>query len=44
MSHFYSSSKLIVRLLNLIIKRKVAKETQDTLNAMKKWIETRWRN
>ena len=40
MSHFYSSSKLTVRLLNFLIKRKVAKETQDTLNAMKKWIET----
>ncbi len=39
MSHFYSSSKLIVRLLNFFIKRKIAQETQDTLNAMKKWIE-----
>jgi polyketide cyclase/dehydrase/lipid transport protein len=36
MSHFYSSSKLIVWLLNFIIKRKIARETQDTLNAMKK--------
>lgn len=38
-SHFYSSSKLKVWLLNLIIKRKIAKETQDTLNAMKQFIE-----
>jgi len=40
MSHFYSSSKLIVWLLNFIIKRKIARETQDTLNAMKKSIES----
>ena len=40
MSHFYSSSKLIVWLLNFIIKRKIAQETQDTLNAMKKSIES----
>jgi hypothetical protein len=38
-SHFYSSSKLKVWLLNFIIKRKIAKETQDTLNAMKQHIE-----
>ena len=38
-SHFYSSSKLKVWLLNFIIKRKIAKETQDTLNAMKQNIE-----
>ena len=38
-SHFYSSSKLKVWLLNFIIKRKIAKETQDTLNAMKRSIE-----
>lgn len=38
-SHFYSSSKLKVWLLNLIIKSKIAKETQDTLNAMKQHIE-----
>jgi hypothetical protein len=37
--HFYSSSKLLVRLLNFVIKRKIARQTQDTLNAMKKWIE-----
>jgi hypothetical protein len=40
MSHFYSSSKLKVWLLNFIIKRKIARETQDTLNAMKKSIES----
>ncbi len=39
MLHFYSSSKLIVWLLNLFLKRKLARETQDTLNAMKKCIE-----
>jgi polyketide cyclase/dehydrase/lipid transport protein len=38
-SHFYSSSKLKVWLLNFIVKRKIAKETQDTLKAMKQYIE-----
>src|SRR5215813_1615226 len=38
-SHFYSSSKLKVWLSNFIIKRKIAKETQDTLNAMKQNIK-----
>ena len=38
-SHFYSSSKWKVWLLNFIIKRKVAWETMDTLSAMKKNIE-----
>ena len=41
MLHFYSTSKFFVWLLNcLIIKRKMAKQTQSMLNAMKKWIET----
>lgn len=40
MSHFYSSSKFKVWLLNFIIRRKIARETQDTLNAMKKSIES----
>ena len=40
MSHFYSSSRPAVWLLNFIIKRRIARETQDTLNAMKKWIES----
>jgi hypothetical protein len=38
-AHYYSSSKLKVWLLNFFIKRKVAKETQDTLNAMKRVVE-----
>ena len=38
-SHFYSSSKLKVWLLNIFIKKKVAKETQDMLNELKKAIE-----
>ena len=38
-SHFYSNSKLKVRFLNFIIKSKIARETTDTLNAMKNKIE-----
>ena len=38
-SHFYSSSKLKVRLLNFMIKPKIARETSDMLNAMKNKIE-----
>jgi hypothetical protein len=38
-SHYYSASKLKVWLLNFIIKRKVARETTDMLNAMKKNLE-----
>jgi hypothetical protein len=38
-SHFYSSSKLKVWLLNFVIKRKVARETMEMLHAMKKNIE-----
>ncbi|MBL0183909.1 MAG: hypothetical protein IPP96_17130 [Chitinophagaceae bacterium] len=38
-SHFYSSSKIKVKLLNIIIKPKVARETMGTLNAIKKSIE-----
>jgi hypothetical protein len=38
-SHFYSSSKLKVWFFNFFIKPKIAKETTDTLNAMKKCIE-----
>jgi uncharacterized membrane protein len=42
MLHFYSSSNILVRLLNfLIIKKKMAKQTQDMLEAMKKWIEAK---
>lgn len=39
-SHFYSSSKLKVWLLNFIIKPKIARETADTLKAMKDKIES----
>ncbi len=38
-SHFYSSSKPKVWLLNFIIKPRIARETTDTLNAMKNKIE-----
>jgi Polyketide cyclase / dehydrase and lipid transport len=38
-SHFYSNSKWKVWLLNLFIKRKIARETMDMLNSMKKKIE-----
>ena len=38
-SHFYSSSKWKVWLLNFIIKRKVARDTMNTLSAIKKTIE-----
>lgn len=38
-SHFYSCVKWNVRLLNFFIKRKISKDTQAMLNAMKKIIE-----
>ncbi|MEP7197836.1 MAG: SRPBCC family protein [Saprospiraceae bacterium] len=38
-SHYFSSSKFKVWLLNFIIKPKIARETKDTLNAMKIKIE-----
>jgi hypothetical protein len=38
-SHYYSNSKLKVWLLNFIIKPKIARETTDTLKAMKNKIE-----
>jgi len=38
-SHFYSSSKLKVWLLNFIVRRKIARETADMLKAMKRVIE-----
>ena len=37
--HFYSTKSLKVKLLNLVIRPKLARESQDTLNAMKKAIE-----
>jgi hypothetical protein len=38
-SHFYSGSNWKVRLLNFIIKRKIARETMDMLKGAKKSIE-----
>ncbi|MEP7322123.1 MAG: hypothetical protein ABI761_09390 [Saprospiraceae bacterium] len=38
-SHFYSSSSLKIWLLNLVIKPKIARETTETLKAMKLKIE-----
>lgn len=38
-SHYYSTPTLKARLLNLIAKGKIARETQDTLNAAKTVIE-----
>jgi NDP-sugar pyrophosphorylase family protein len=40
-SHFYSSSKTKVKLLNLMIKPKIARETLGTLNAIKKSMENK---
>jgi hypothetical protein len=40
MAHYYSRTNLLVWLLNFILKRKFARETQDTLNAMKEYIES----
>lgn len=44
MSHFYSSSRPVVWLLNHFIRRTIARETQNTLNAMKETIESDARN
>ena len=41
-SHFYSSSKWKSWLLNFIIKRKIARQTMDTLMAMKRKIENEY--
>jgi hypothetical protein len=38
-SHYYSTKSLKAKLLNLIAKRKIARETQSTLNAIKTSIE-----
>ncbi len=38
-SHFYSTASLKAKLLNLIAKRRIARETLATLNAMKAVIE-----
>lgn len=40
MSHFYSSSRPLVRLLNLFIRARIARETQEALVAMKDRIES----
>ena len=37
--HYYSTKTLKVKLLNLIARAKIARESQDTLNAIKKAIE-----
>jgi len=39
-SHYYSTKTLKAKLLNLIAKRKLARETQDMLNAVKTMIES----
>ncbi len=39
MAHYYSTTGWMARLLNFYIRRKLASETRDTLNAMKKAIE-----
>ncbi|WP_160144130.1 SRPBCC family protein [Chryseolinea soli] len=41
-SHFYSSSNWKAWLLNFIIKSKIARQTMDTLNAMKMNIENEY--
>jgi hypothetical protein len=38
-SHYYSTTTLKAKLLNLIAKGKIARETQATLNAAKAMIE-----
>ena len=40
-SHYYSTPTLKAKLLNLIARRKIARETRDTLNGMKTAIEER---
>ena len=39
-SHYYSTKTLKAKLLNLIAKRRLARETQDMLNAVKRAIES----
>lgn len=38
-SHYYSTTSLKAKLLNLIARRKIARETQATLNSIKNAIE-----
>jgi hypothetical protein len=40
-SHYYSTPTLKAKLLDLIARRKIARDTQDTLNGMKAAIEER---
>jgi len=42
-SHYYSTTTLKAKLLNLIAKGKIARETQATLNAAKATIEAAYR-
>ena len=39
-SHYYSAPTLKAKLLNLVAKRRIARDTQATLNASKSAIET----
>lgn len=43
-AHYYSSSKWKVKLLNFYIKRKVARETRETLKGIKSAIENEYPN
>jgi len=43
-SHYYSTATLKAKLLNLVAKPKIARETQATLNAAKATIEAAWRS
>ena len=40
--HYYSAHKWVVKLLNVFIRRKFAKESQQTLNAIKRAIENEY--
>jgi hypothetical protein len=41
--HYYSTTTLKAKLLNLVAKGKIARDTQSTLNAAKATIEAAWR-
>jgi Polyketide cyclase / dehydrase and lipid transport len=41
--HYYSTDKWMARLLNGFIRRRIAKESQQTLNAVKRVIESEYR-
>jgi hypothetical protein len=40
--HYYSSNTLKIKLLNLFARKKIARESKDTLNAIKKVIESEY--